>query len=58
MRDLTKEIETNGLLDLAIKKATNRVVVKRHKNSIYLEELKPNYSVKGKVVRYDVYNSS
>ena len=58
LRDLTKEIETNGLLDLAIKKATKRVVVKRHKNSIYLEGLKPNYSVKGKVVRYDVYNSS
>ncbi len=58
LRDLTKEIETNGLLGLAIKKATNRVVVKRHKNSIYLEDLKPNYSVKGKVVRYDVYNSS
>ena len=58
LRDLTKEIETNGLLDLAIKKATKRVVVKRHKNSIYLEDLKPNYSVKGKVVRYDVYNSS
>lgn len=58
LRDLTKEIETDGLLDLAINKATKRVVVKRHKNSSYLEDLKPNYSVKGKVVRYDVYNSS
>ena len=58
LRDLTKEIETDGLLDLAIKKATKRVVVKRHKNSTYLEDLKPSYSVKGKVVRYDVYNSS
>ena len=39
-------------------KAKKRGGVKRHKNSIYLEGLKPNYSVKGKVVRYDVYNSS
>ncbi len=58
LRDLTKEIETDGLLDLAIKKATKRVIVKRHKNSTYLEDLNPSYSVKGKVVRYDVYNSS
>ena len=57
LRDLTKEIETDGLLDLAIKKATKRVIVKRHKNSTYLEDLKPSYSVKGKVVRYDIYNS-
>ncbi len=58
LRDLTKEIETDGLLDLAIKKATKRVVVKRHKNSNHLEDLKPSYSVKGKVVRYDIYNPS
>ena len=58
LRDLTKEIETAGLLDVAIKKATKRVIVKRHKHSSYLEDLKPSYSIKGKVVRYDIYNSS
>ena len=58
LRDLTKEIETDGLLDLAIKKATKRVIVKRHRNSTYLEEIKPSHSIKGKIVRYDIYNSS
>ena len=58
LRDLTKEIETDSFLDLAIKKAKKRVVVKRHKNSTYLEDLKPSHSVQGKVIRYDVYNSS
>jgi len=58
LRDLTKGIETDGLLDLAIKRAKQRVIVKRHKNSKYLEHIKPSYSLKGKVVRYDIYNSS
>ena len=55
LRDLTQENETDGLLGLAIKKAIKRVIVKRHKNSTYLEDIKPSYSVKGKVVRYDIY---
>jgi len=55
LRDLAKEDETDALLDLAIKKAIKRVIVKRHKNSTYLEDIKPSYSVKGKVVRYDIY---
>ena len=58
LRDLTQETDTEGLLNLAIKKALKRVIVKRHKNSTYLEDLKPNHSIKGKVVRYDIYNTS
>ena len=54
-RKSTQENETDGLLGLAIKKAIERVIVKRHKNSTYLEDIKPSYSVKGKVVRYDIY---
>ena len=58
LRDLTQETDTEGLLNLAIKKALKRVIVKRHKNSTYLEDLKPSHSIKGKVVRYDIYNTS
>ena len=58
LRDLTQEAETEGLLDLAIKRSSKRVIVKRHKNSKYLEDIKPSHSIKGKVVRYDIYNSS
>ena len=41
-----------------IKKASKRVLVKRHNKSKYLEDKKPNYSITGKVIRYDVYHSS
>ena len=58
LRDLTQEAETEGLLDLAIKRSSKRVIVKRHKNSKFLEDIKPSHSIKGKVVRYDIYNSS
>jgi len=58
LRDLTQETDAEGLLDLAIRKASKRVVVKRHKKSQYLEGIKPNHSVMGKVIRYDVYHSS
>ena len=58
LRDLTQEDQKEGLLSLAIEKASKRVIVKRHKNSKYLEDIKPSHSFKGKVVRYDIYNSS
>ena len=57
LRELTQISDTKGLLDLSIKKASKRVVVKRHKKIKYLDGIKPNYSVTGKVVRYDIYNS-
>ena len=58
LRDLTLDTYAEGLLDLAIRKASKRVVVKRHKKSHYLEGIKPNHSVMGKVIRYDIYHSS
>ena len=58
LRDLTKKVDADCLLDMAIKKASKRVIVKRHNKSKYLEDKKPNYSITGKVIRYDVYNSS
>lgn len=47
--------DSDQLLNLALAKATNRVVVKRPKGAAYLAEKKPSYEIKGKSVRYDVY---
>lgn len=58
LRDLTEETNADGLLDVAITRAWKRVIVKRHKKSKFLGGIKPNHSVMGKVIRYDVYNSS
>ena len=57
LRELTQISDIKGLLDLSIKKASKRVVVKRHKKTKYLDGIKPNYSITGKVVRYDIYNA-
>jgi 16S rRNA (guanine1516-N2)-methyltransferase len=43
------------LLDLAIKAAKHRVVVKRPKGSEPLKQLTPNYIVSSPNTRYDVY---
>ncbi|WP_040615058.1 class I SAM-dependent methyltransferase [Rickettsiella grylli] len=43
------------LLKLAMTYAKKRVVVKRPRSSIYLAEIKPNYSLFGKQHRLDVY---
>ena len=58
LRDLT--IQTNGedLLEAALKKAKDRVVIKRHRKGKYLAGIKPTYSITGRVVRYDVYSIS
>jgi 16S rRNA (guanine1516-N2)-methyltransferase len=47
--------DSDQLLDLAKKRAKNRVVVKRHKLAPYLNKQKPSLSFKGKTTRYDVY---
>lgn len=44
-----------NLLKLAIKCAKQRVVVKRHRLSPYLAEIKPHHSIFGKQLRLDVY---
>lgn len=49
------DLESNELLTLALEKAINRVVVKRPKGAVYLNNQKPSYEIKGKSVRYDVY---
>ncbi|WP_342219918.1 class I SAM-dependent methyltransferase [Rickettsiella endosymbiont of Miltochrista miniata] len=44
-----------NLLKLAVKYATQRVVVKRPRLSPYLAEIKPHHSIFGKQLRLDVY---
>lgn len=56
LRELTEPEESTNLLDISLKKAKERVIVKRHRNSKSLSEKKPTFSIKGQVVRYDVYS--
>ena len=60
LRDLT--IQSNEkellLLEVALKKAKDRVVVKRHKKVKNLAGINPTFSLTGRVVRYDVYSIS
>jgi len=56
LRELTTQNKQSNLLGAAIASLPRRVVVKRHKNSNHLEGRVPNYSISGKVVRYDIYN--
>jgi 16S rRNA (guanine1516-N2)-methyltransferase len=44
------------LLDQALATARHRVVVKRPKKSEYLAAMKPNFSVEGKAIRFDIYS--
>ena len=57
LRDLTKEDNSSSLFFIAMELASSRVIVKRHKNSIYINNLKPNFSISGKTVRFDVYKT-
>ena len=56
LRDLSSSKNQLNLLQESLKKASQRVIVKRHKNMEFLEGIKPSKSIEGKVVRYDVYN--
>ena len=58
LRDLTIQSNEEELLEVALKKAKDRVVVKRHKKVKNLSGLKPTFSLTGRVVRYDVYSIS
>ena len=58
LRDLSSAVIQNQLLKKSLDYANYRVIVKRHKNMEYLEGIVPNRSVKGKVVRYDIYNTN
>jgi 16S rRNA (guanine1516-N2)-methyltransferase len=55
---LTIQSNEDELLEVALKKAKDRVVVKRHKKVKNLSGLKPTFSLTGRVVRYDVYSIS
>jgi len=56
LRELTNQTNGEQLLEVALKKAKNRVVVKRHIKHKYLAGLKPTFSLKGRIIRYDVYS--
>ena len=58
LRDLSTAAIQKQLLKTSLDFANYRVIVKRHKNMEYLEGIVPDRSVKGKVVRYDVYNTN
>ena len=58
LRDLTIQSNEEELLEVALKTAKDRVVVKRHKKVKNLSGLKPTFSLTGRVVRYDVYSIS
>ncbi len=51
----TKKKENNKLLDLSIKKSKIKVIVKRQIKSNYLNDKKPNYSIKKLNLRLDIY---
>mgnify|MGYP002039740062 CR=1 FL=1 len=55
LRENTTRACNKNLLSLSLSKAKDRVVVKRHKKQEYLESKNPTYSIKGKVIRFDVY---
>ena len=56
LRDLSSDETQKGLLGESLNRAKFRVIVKRHKHMNYLDDEVPTRSVKGKVVRYDIYN--
>ena len=58
LRDLSTAVIQKQLLKKSLDFANYKVIVKRHKNMEYLEGIVPNRSVKGKVVRYDIYNTN
>ena len=58
LRDLSIAVIQKELLKKSLEFANYRVIVKRHKNMEYLEGIVPDRSVKGKVVRYDIYNTN
>lgn len=52
---LGKDEDTQALLEISLKVAKKRVVVKRPKGAENLSDLKPTYQVASKKTRYDVY---
>lgn len=56
VRDLVGDDEDiNTVFELALQRAKQRVVVKRHQYAEYLLNQKPSHSIEGKTTRFDVY---
>lgn len=55
LQAVTSNVDIEQLFDLSLKKATQRVVVKRPLHSDFLNHLKPNFQFKGKTIRFDIY---
>lgn len=51
------DLDSTELLKYALQQNTKRVVVKRMINSPFINNLKPNFQIKGKTTRFDVYTS-
>ena len=51
-----KDDDADALLDLALKAAENRVVVKRPNHAPFLAQREPGYQLKGKSSRFDIYS--
>lgn len=49
------DLDSSKILDSALKSNTKRVVVKRMNKSNFLDNKKPNFSIKGTSIRFDVY---
>lgn len=49
------DLDSSELLNLSLKQKASRVVVKRMINSEYINNLKPNFEIKGTTTRFDVY---
>lgn len=49
------DLDSTELLKYALQQNTKRVVVKRMLNSPFINNLKPNFQIKGKTTRFDVY---
>ncbi len=52
---LGKDPDTEELLNISLKAAKKRVVVKRPKGAANLSDIKPTYQVNSKKTRYDIY---
>ena len=53
--DIDRQKQESDLLDIALAKAINRVVVKRPAHAPNLADKEPTYRIKGKSTRFDIY---
>lgn len=51
------DLDSVELLRLSMQQNVKRIVVKRMINSPFINDIKPNFKIKGKTTRFDVYTS-